>query len=404
MKKIIFYTLIFLVILLLASATFLSLVGYETSKFNNLIEKTLKEKEPNADINISNIKIKLDLKNFNLFLRINYPELNYQNVNIPISSIKLYFDLFSILKSDFLLQRAIIKLDKFSIKEIKKLAVRIKPSNFKSYLLNNVSKGNIKKSDIDLVFFKDLKIKKYKIEGEVKKISVKINNHLFLKNTNFNFFLDEDLLSINSFNGNYEDINIRDGFVNVDREKEMNISGSFKSSLDISTLRKYQKLFNSFPENIENIKLNASVSNKFDLKLSNTLKILDYNFFMNGSIADFRFNFKNKINSKFLENYVDEIVTKTISLDVNLNAKKKNYLLLNGLYKTNNSEFKKFKIKNDLKKTNSNYDINFDLGEQINIEALNFKTNPKKKGNIKSRFNIGSKKINLNQLVLIILE
>ena len=253
MKKIIFYTLIFLVILLLASATFLSLVGYETSKFNNLIEKTLKEKEPNADINISNIKIKLDLKNFNLFLRINYPELNYQNVNIPISSIKLYFDLFSILKSDFLLQRAIIKLDKFSIKEIKKLAVRIKPSNFKSYLLNNVSKGNIKKSDIDLVFFKDLKIKKYKIEGEVKKISVKINNLLFLKNTNFNFFLDEDLLSINSFNGNYEDINIRDGFVNVDREKEMNISGSFKSSLDISTLRKYQKLFNSFPENIQNI-------------------------------------------------------------------------------------------------------------------------------------------------------
>ena len=84
MKKIIFYTLIFLVILLLAGATFLSLVGYETSKFNNLIEKTLKEKEPNADINISNIKVKLDLKNFNLFLRIDYTELNYQNVNIPI--------------------------------------------------------------------------------------------------------------------------------------------------------------------------------------------------------------------------------------------------------------------------------------------------------------------------------
>ena len=58
-------------------------------------------------------------------------------------------------------------------------------------------------------------------------------------------------------------------------------------------------------------------------------------------------------------------------------------MVLNGFYKTNNSEFKKFKIKNDLKKTNSNYDINFDLGEQINIEALNFKTNPKKIGNIK---------------------
>ena len=44
---------------------------------------------------------------------------------------------------------------------IQKLSVRIKPSNFKNYLLNNFTNGEIKKILVDLKLEDNLKINEY---------------------------------------------------------------------------------------------------------------------------------------------------------------------------------------------------------------------------------------------------
>ena len=68
MKKIIltFFSLSFL--LVGAVVFFLSTTGYETDRFNNLISKKVKKAEKNLDVDLKSIKIKLDLKKFDLFL------------------------------------------------------------------------------------------------------------------------------------------------------------------------------------------------------------------------------------------------------------------------------------------------------------------------------------------------
>ena len=96
MKKLIYSIFFFIIIFITAAVTYLSTIGYETTKFNQLIREEIKEKEPNIEVLIKRIKIKLDLKKFNLFLVTSKPTIVYQDVKIPVLDIKAYFELFSL--------------------------------------------------------------------------------------------------------------------------------------------------------------------------------------------------------------------------------------------------------------------------------------------------------------------
>ena len=60
------------------------------------------------------------------------PQIVYQGVEIPIKEINLYTKIISILKSKNEINQITVSLENFSIKNIQKLATRIKPSNFKT--------------------------------------------------------------------------------------------------------------------------------------------------------------------------------------------------------------------------------------------------------------------------------
>ena len=165
MKKLIYSIFFFIIIFITAAVTYLSTIGYETTKFNQLIREEIKEKEPNIEVLIKRIKIKLDLKKFNLFLVTSKPTIVYQDVKIPILDIKAYFKLFSLLEAKPNLERIILNIGSFKTQDLQKIAVRIKPSNFKSYLLNNIIKGEVVKSNFDLSLSNNLKIKDYKISN-----------------------------------------------------------------------------------------------------------------------------------------------------------------------------------------------------------------------------------------------
>ena len=57
MKKLIYSIFFFIIIFITAAVTYLSTIGYETTKFNQLIREEIKEKEPNIEvlINIADI-------------------------------------------------------------------------------------------------------------------------------------------------------------------------------------------------------------------------------------------------------------------------------------------------------------------------------------------------------------
>lgn len=400
MKSFISYTLAFLLVIFLLSGAYLTFYGYETARFNRMIAKELEKKDPNAYIKLEKIKIKLDLKNLNLFLKVKQPKLKYQNINIPFEDVKLYYKLLSLIKAKPELNKLILNFNKFEINEIQKIAVIIKPSNFKSYLLNNIKNGNVAKSTVELTFFPSLKVKSYKFNGRVEKTNIKIKEKVNLNNINFNFVVDEKFFLINAIAANFKNIKITEGKINVNRKNQLFIKGSFKSHINIDSISNIKNLIPySIPSNINNIKLKGEFLNKFDLKLSDSLEILDYNYLLDGSILNSKLNLKNFFKSNIFNHSFDKMFTKKSVLKINLNKKKKNSLTLGGLYSFDNINFKNFVLKNNLKKNNNEYYVDFDFKKKFSVDVLNFTSDPKKVSNVKSKFNFSKNKIFIKEFI-----
>ena len=392
MKKLIYFLIISLTISIITIVSFLSFLGYETDKFNNLIISQLSKYDKNTKVNIEKIRIKIDLKNFNLFIVTKNLEIIYQNVSIPVEDIKLYFSLFSLIKSNPELSRIILNVKEIDTKKLQKILVGIKPSNFKSYLLNNVENGRLTKSYLDLNFNEDFKVINYEIIGSIEKVNILIKKDISLKNVNFNFSAHKDLILINSIQAHYQGIDINKGTIEIKKKKRMIVKGSFNSKLNLNKL-KLEKLTPSFKfDKLKKILIDSNSTNKFELELSDTLELLDYKINFNSNLSGSKIIFNEDFKNSVLENSISLIEFSKTNLNVDLNKKKDNFFIIKGLYKTNNSKPSSFEIKNNFKKDNSKYQINIDLNENIFIKFINFKNDIKKKNNIKSSFTIKKKK------------
>ena len=158
MQKIIYSFFLILIALFVFFIIYLSTVGVETTRFNNIIINEIKKKDPSIQLSLDKIKVKFDIKKIQVYLSTVEPEIIYQNIKIPIKEINLYTKIISILKSKNQINQAILSLEGLNIKDAQKLAIRIKPSNFKTYLLNNLENGEIEKILINVELGENLNI------------------------------------------------------------------------------------------------------------------------------------------------------------------------------------------------------------------------------------------------------
>ena len=215
MKRIILSFLIFIFLILTVVVFFLATKGYETDRFNKFISNEIEKKEKNLNVDLTKIKVKIDLKNLNLFLSTKNPKITFYNANLPISEFSVYLDFLSLFKKDPRIKKTLVMTEEVDILDFKKAVIRIKPSNFKSFILNNVQKGKLK-SDIDLSFGDNFEINDYKIKGYLKNTDVLINKKIEIKNTNLNFIADNEIILINSISANIDGIPITNGNIEVD--------------------------------------------------------------------------------------------------------------------------------------------------------------------------------------------
>ena len=110
MKKFLYSIFIIIIFLFAAVVLFLSTIGLETSKFNNLIIKEIAKKDSKTKIELEKIKIKLDLKKFQLFLSTNNPKIVHQDVKIPITEVKIYSKINKILNSKIEINQIIFSI------------------------------------------------------------------------------------------------------------------------------------------------------------------------------------------------------------------------------------------------------------------------------------------------------
>ena len=387
MKKFLYLFLLTFVFLFSAAMIYLSKVGIETSKFNNLIIKEVKKKDSTVELKLGKIKIKLDFKKIQLFLSTTNPHIIYQDTKIPITEIKIYSKISKILKSIIEVNQIIFKVEKFKIQDLQKIAIRIKPSNFKTYLLNNTEGGEVEKALLNININKDFTIIDYKIKGTIKKTNFKIKNNLEIQNVGLNFILDKNLALINSIKATYEGISVSNGSIDLQQKKEIEIKGKFNSKFYFQE-KQLKKLFAKvkfFKEN--KIKLKGSLLHEFNLKINKNFKIIDYDYKSSGNILQSETILKNIIKKDFIEKPIEKILFQNTKVVMNFNKKRKN-LLLEGLYSTNKSNFNKFTIKNNLNKKNQNFYVDLNLSNNFFINLINFQTKNNKISNIKSEFSI----------------
>ena len=389
-----FYSIFFILLFLFSIAIFyLSTAGFETSKFNNLIIKEIKKKDAKIDLNLEKIKIKFDIKKIQLFLSTNKPKITYQNIEIPITEIKVYSKINKILSSKIEISQIIFRVEKFKIKDVQDLAIRVKPSNFKTYLLNNLNSGEIEEAIFELNVDKNFNLIGYKAKGKIKKVDAKIINNFTIKNISFNFIFDSQLTLINSINANFEGILVSNGSISLKRNKAIQIKGMFDTQFDLkeNQLKKFIKNNKFFNEN--EIKIQGSLTHEFEVKINNNFKIMDYDYKSRGNILESKINLKKSFKNDALKKEIKKILFNKANVELNFNTKNKNSLLLDGLYTTDELTYKKFKIKYNLDKKNQNYLIDFNIAKNITFDLINLKIPSNKVSNIKSEFNIRNNKL-----------
>jgi hypothetical protein len=390
MQKTLYSIFLILILIFTFFIIYLSSVGVETSRFNNIIIKEIKKKDPNIKLSLNKIRIKFDIKKIQIYLSTSEPEIIYQGVKIPIKEINLYTKIISILKSKNEINQAIISLENFSVNDIQKLAVRIKPSNFKNYLLNNFTNGEIKKILVDLKLEDNLKINEYKVNGSLKDVNIKTPNNLLIEDVSLNFISDRNLTLINSLNAKYQNILISNGSLSFKKDKQIDVEGMFDSRFDLNENAIKKLLSKSSLNFLKGKKLSAkgSLFHNFNLTINEDFKIVNYDYKSDGNITKAQIILKDNFKSDFFENPIKKISMLKTNIAINLNKKKNNLLKINGLYNLGNVENKKFKVSHNFNKKNPLYLIDFDLSENIFLELINFKSNLKKGSNIKSEIKI----------------
>ena len=395
MKKTL-YTLISIFIILISIGIFyLSFIGLETSKFNNIISSEIKKKDSAITIELKKILIKFDLKEFQIYLSTSKPSITYQNIDIPIEEVNIYSKIIPLLKSKVEISQANFVIKNFELKQIQIAALRIKPSNFKTYLLNNLKQGKLNELVAIISLNNNYEIIDYKFNGSIEGVDVLLPKSHIVKDLNLNFAADKNLVLLNSINASYNGLKILNGSINLENKDEIFIKGKFDSKFNFN-----EQDINSFIKNkffLENkIITKGNLVHNFNLNLDQNYKLIKYDYILNGNIEESKINFNKSLKNQFLKKSIKTIQFTKTKIDAQINNKNENKLILDGSYNADEGDFNKFKIESEL--NNKKYVVDFDVSENISIDFLNYTSDKNSKINVKSHFNFNNNDTNFKSI------
>ena len=372
MKKFIINLTLILFFILISIIIILSTVGFETNKFNKLIsDKTSQAK--NIYLELDTIKFKINLKELNLFLETEKPNIIYKEVSLPTQNIKVFIDFLSLLKSDPKIEKISINLEELDITELNKLSILIKPSNFKSLINNKIKKGKLI-SRIEIFLAEKGELKDFIARGTVKDLKTDLLTDLNLENFNFEFFADKSDILIKNIFGDFENIEISEGDIKLNLENGIKLNTNFNSKLNFENkdINKYSKFFNKyeFINYISNLK--ADFNNNLSLNLDSTFKVKDYNYDISGDIEKSKIQLLNSIKNDFITEEIKEVYFSDLQIKTNFNPKDIS-IKGKGQYSFNNLDFSKINIENNFKDDLVNLRLKFDFINYFAIDLINYK-------------------------------
>ncbi len=396
MKKIILGLIFFTFFLIFFSLVFLSTIGYETNKFNSILENRITSNLQNTKINLNKIKIKIDFKNFSFYLTTLNPIIKYHDNDVKIKKVDAYINLKSLLIGKPNIDLINISSHELEVNEIKEILKFQKPSNFKKFFLNDVDRGEITyKLDLNLV---DNQVKNYEINGIVKNFFAKVQN-IDLKKTSFIYSVKKHSGEINNIRGLINGLQINSGNIKFDNTKSFKIKGNINSDLKMSK-SDFDKLLNNKQfRDLSDLQLIGKIQSIFEVDFDKTLKLTDFQIKASGNIENSKMIFKKPKKYLFIKSKINNFELEKTKFEINYKKDKKILINLLGKYRLNEKLFQKFDFKNLFDANSQQLTISGDFTNEIDIPLINYNSK-NKTVSINTKLDINKDLINLKRFSL----
>ena len=141
--KVIYKSLLLIIFFLIIIVFYLSLFGFETKKFNDVIKEKFQTINPNISLELSSVKIYLKPTSLKLRLKTANTKINYNNKQIKILELNTNFPIYNFFNDNLIVSDLEILSGKNEIKNFIKLIREFKNTP-RIYLLDKlIKKGNI---------------------------------------------------------------------------------------------------------------------------------------------------------------------------------------------------------------------------------------------------------------------
>ena len=362
-KNFIKYFLILLIPIILG-IIYLSYVGIETKRFNQLIKNEINQNNQKIDIDLKDVKFILDLTNFSVGLKTYNPSIIFKNKKINLKKIETNFFIKSFLKKEFAVKNVSISTKKNNFKDIVSLIQTYKNTPQLFIFAKMIKDGNFN-ADINLNFNEQGRISNdYIINGAIKNANISLLNKQTINNINLSFKITDGKYLFKNTQFEFNHLKLISNKITVQKE-----DGNFLVKGDIENLEGA----------INNKVLQFSLFNKFnDIGLSDINLLSKNNFFFKISkkfkISDIKI--ESKTSLKKLSYKKDFLELKNYLPNFN-NLIELNDHKIELIFNNNKISIKgngKFNIDKHLDEID--YDIKFDKGDYNFKSTIQFNNNP----------------------------
>ena len=301
MKKKIFKILLILFSLIIISILYLSLIGLETTKFNNQIKKKLTNFSKDIEVELKEVKLVLDPLNFQFNSKTLGPKIKFKNQIFELESIQTQVSLNSIFKDSFPLRNLDISTKTLEVRKLISL-IRTVKKDPKLFILENFIKKGYILADIKLEFDENGNVKNnYKINGFVRNGKIDFFKKYEFEKINFNFQVGQENSIFQEITFLYEGLNLSfEKLTTKNVENEVYIDGKIINKNLIIKENFFDEFIADSKVRIQKIDLNSE--NIFSFKLDKKFKIKDFKL-----KSKIKFNEAKILNNFDLENFFPQI-------------------------------------------------------------------------------------------------
>ena len=375
--RIAFISIALLVSIIVLPILFISLKEVNTKIFNPIIQKQFKKFVPNLELQVTSIKIFLDLIKFNLQLKIIEPQVSDADSTARFSQVNVHLSILALLKKKKPLTTLDVDLKRTEIRKLLVLVRHVQKLAVLDNLERIIKRGDIK-GKLQFIFTSNGKIKDSLIQGEVHNLNGKWDEWV-LKNMNSRFTMQNDLYNLNITQADFLGIDLKDSEIQIKQTNQnFNIQAKIHSKAKLlnvdNILSRLKNFKNQKFVKFRNLSFDITNEISFDLEEYKNLK----NLTIAGKGEIFYLHLKTDLTSDAKE--------KLHAINKNIQG--------NIIFKTNPISFL---IAEDNISVKSKGQVNF-ADKYVNY-LIAVKLNPKKNTTqFESRFNLTPLNLNIQQL------